>query len=94
MLDAPKEKVKKIMDEKNWTEFLSTAECQRLMKQHRDICEEEIKFLDSSGYIVAEKRFPRDLLNKYFLYRFLRKNNRCPKCTHAESVLKKSKTKE
>ena len=93
MLDAPKEKVKKIMEEKNWTESVSTAECLRLMRKHRDVLEEEIKFLDRSGYIVTEKRFPRWCLNKYHLYQFLKKHGRVSRCEHAEKVLKKSATK-
>lgn len=90
MMDAPKSHLDKIMQQKNWTEAITTAECQRLMKQNRDICEEEIKFLDHSGYIATEKRFPRWCLNKYHLYRHLRKNKRVPRCAHAEKVLKKS----
>ena len=76
--------------EKNWVEHFSTAETMQLMKKNRDICEREIETLDKQGYIVTVKAFPRDLLNKYHLYRHLRKHDRVPKCRHAEKILKKS----
>ncbi len=93
MLDAPKSHVDKIMEAKNWTEKITTAECQALMKAHKDVLQQEISFLDNQGYVVTEKRFPRWCLNRYHLYQFLRKNDRVPKCTHAEKVLKKSAMK-
>jgi hypothetical protein len=92
---APSERVKDLMEnQKNWVEHCSTPELMRLLKLNRDICEEKIKVLDSQGFIVERTAFPKMFLNKYFLYRFLRKNDRCPKCSHAEKVLKKSTTKK
>jgi len=79
---------------KSWTENLSHIDCAKLMRQHADICEEEIRFLDSSGFIQTKKAFPAVLRNKYFLYEHLRKHGRVERCRHAESVLKKSQTKK
>ena len=90
MLDAPKEKVKHLMESKNWTELIGTGECQRLMKENRDILEREIQVIDPQGYLIVRKVFPRWVLNKYHLYQFLRKHKRVPRCQHGESVLKKS----
>ena len=41
MLDAPKSHVDKIMEAKNWTEKITTAECQALMKAHKDVLQQE-----------------------------------------------------
>jgi hypothetical protein len=77
-----------LMRHKNWVEAISTPECIQLMKKFRSVCEKEISYVDASGFIVTEKRFPRDFLNKYYLYRHLREHKLCPKCGHAEKVLK------
>lgn len=82
-----------LMAGERWTERISTPECIKLMKLHRDICEEEISYLDNQGYIDTRKAFPRRFLNKYFLYQHLRKHDRCPKCGHAEKILKSEKKK-
>ena len=90
-VEAPLSKVENLMqNEKNWIEHFGTAETLSLLKMNRDICEREIETLDRQGFIVTVKAFPRDLLNKYHLYRHLRKYDRVPKCRHAEKVLKKS----
>jgi hypothetical protein len=91
MLDASKEKVSQIMESKNWTELMSTAECQRLMKANRDICEQSIKYLDQNGYIDERMAFPKWCLNKYRLYEFLKKHKRVSRCAHAEKILKSEK---
>jgi len=82
-----------LMAGKNWVEAIAGPECVKIMKAHRDVCEREISYVDSQGYIVTEKRFPREFLNKYYLYAFLRKNDRCPRCDHAEKILKSEKKK-
>ena len=94
MLDSPKSHLDNIMSQKNWTEHISTAECQALMKRHKDVLQQEVSFLDSQGYVITEKRFPRWCLNKYFLYQELRRHKLVPKCSTAEKALKNQKNKE
>jgi hypothetical protein len=80
-------------NEKNWTELLTNEDTRKLMSRNRDILEEEIKIVNAQGYIETVKLLPKWATNKYFLYEFLRKNDRCQKCVHAEKVLKKSTAK-
>jgi len=71
-------------------EKMGSDEVRRLLNQNKDACQEEIRFLDSQGFIVERMAFPKKYLNKYFLYRHLRELKLVPKCKHAESVLKKT----
>jgi hypothetical protein len=83
--------MEKLTDRKNWTEDLSIADVKKLLLENKDICEEKIKFLDSAGYIDERTAYLKRYLNKYFLYRHLRKHNRVERCSHAEKILKSQK---
>lgn len=78
-----------IKTKKNWVEFLDTGGVMRLLAMHKDICQEEIKFLDPSGYIDTKKAFPRKFLNKYILYMHLFAHKKVLRCAHAEKILAK-----